>query len=271
MPVVPWLYALGIVGAEIMTGYVNVRWGLLMHFFLLIALLVQAALTYGRPVTGGLNAGLPLREEVKGRFDGEKMHRLYLSLTLCPLIRILSLTIPLQGIPLIYWYVIIAFPLLVAAFLIIRLNGYRFKDVSLTPGNLPVQLAIGLTGFPLGFIENQILHPAPLIHTTGLAQLIPPALILLVFTGFFEELIFRGVLQKAARDVMGAGALPFVAVLFASLHITHLSLTDVFFVFAVAVLFYWYVLRTRSILGVTLAHGLTNIGLYLIWPLFPGW
>lgn len=269
-PAVPWLYALGIAGAEIVTGYVNVRWGLILHFVLLIALLMQATLAYGRPVTGGLSAALTLPDKANPGVDGEKMHRLYLALTLCPLIRILSLTIPLKGIPFIYWYVIIAFPLLVASFIIIRLNGYRFKDVSLMSGNLPVQLAIGLTGIPLGIMEKQILCPAPLINSLNLAQLLLPALVLLVFTGFFEELVFRGILQKAARDVMGGGALPFVAVLFASLHITHLSLLDIFFVFGVAVLFYWYVLRTRSILGVTLAHGLTNIGLYLIWPFFPG-
>ena len=262
-----WACALGIALAEALVGYVSVRWGLILHFILLIALLIQAALVYVRPAVE--DGRLETPEEDAGSGD-KKMHRLYLALTLCPLIRILSLTIPLKGVPLIYWYVIIAFPLLVAAFVVLRLNGYTFAQVGLTPGNLPVQLAIGLVGIPLGVMENRILQPAPLINALTLQQIWLPALILLIFTGFFEELIFRGLLQKAARDVLGGGALPFVAFLFAVLHITHLSVIDIFFVFGVAVLFYWFALRTRSILGVTLAHGLTNIGLYLVWPFILG-
>jgi membrane protease YdiL (CAAX protease family) len=38
------------------------------------------------------------------------------------------------------------------------------------------------------------------------------------------------------------------------------------FVFGVSVFFSWIVSRTGSLLGVTLAHGLTNILLFLVVP-----
>ena len=48
----------------------------------------------------------------------------------------------------------------------------------------------------------------------------------------------------------------------------HNSLIDIAFVFVVAMFFAWVVKRTGSLLGVTLAHGVTNIMLYLVLPLF---
>jgi membrane protease YdiL (CAAX protease family) len=51
------------------------------------------------------------------------------------------------------------------------------------------------------------------------------------------------------------------------LHFGYHSLLDVVFVFAVAVFFGWVLLRTRSIVGVTLSHGLTKIRLFLVFPL----
>jgi membrane protease YdiL (CAAX protease family) len=57
-----------------------------------------------------------------------------------------------------------------------------------------------------------------------------------------------------------------VALFFGVLHVGYQSLVDVIFVTGVGLLFGWIVLRTRSIIGVTLAHGLTNIMLFLIMP-----
>ena len=81
-----------------------------------------------------------------------------------------------------------------------------------------------------------------------------------------EEFIFRGVLQRSAWERLGWGGIIYVSVLFAILHVGFLSWVDVIFVFGVAMLFAWIVKRTGSLLGVTLAHALTNVTLYLIAP-----
>ena len=95
-----------------------------------------------------------------------------------------------------------------------------------------------------------------------------PALILLVGTGVVEELIFRGILQYTADEVYGSWrGIVFVSVLFAVLHIGHLSVLDVVFVFFVALYFGAAVRWTRSLIGVSIAHGLTNIMLFIVLPL----
>ena len=56
--------------------------------------------------------------------------------------------------------------------------------------------------------------------------------------------------------------------LFAIMHMGFHSVLDVLFVFGVAMFFGWVVKKTGSLLGVTLAHGLTNIMLFLVFPFF---
>ena len=92
---------------------------------------------------------------------------------------------------------------------------------------------------------------------------------MLQYTGFVEELIFRGVLQQTAVEVFGSWwGIVYVSLLFAVLHIGFLSLIDVVFVFFVSLFFGWVVKKKGSLFGVTLAHGITNILLYLVVPFF---
>jgi hypothetical protein len=94
-----------------------------------------------------------------------------------------------------------------------------------------------------------------------------PALVLLLTTGLIEELIFRGVLQRAAVKAFGSWrGIVYVSFLFALLHVGFLSWADVAFVFAIAMFFGWAVKKTGTLSGVTISHGLTNIMLFIVAP-----
>ena len=228
-----WAYLLLITIAELLTSLVSAQLGLLLH-----ALLLVGTTFYG--ATGQLN----------------EKRKLALALTLGPLIRLLSLSLPLTRFPQIAWYPIVAAPLLLATWIIIRLLGVSRQTLGLRAGNLPLQIMLIFGGLGLGAIEYSILKPAPLVENLSLGSLWLPALSLIVCTGFSEELIFRGLLQPVATPALGRIALIYVALLFAVLHIGYLSLFDVAFVFAVGLLFGYIVRWGGSILGVSLAHGL---------------
>ena len=90
----------------------------------------------------------------------------------------------------------------------------------------------------------------------------------MICTGFAEELIFRGMMQQTVTEVLGRGwGIFYVAALFAVLHVGYHSLIDVVFVFGVAIFFGLTRAHTGSIVGVSLAHGMTNILLFLTMPL----
>ncbi|MCP4536811.1 MAG: CPBP family intramembrane metalloprotease [Chloroflexi bacterium] len=236
--------------AEVLTASIELRvglaqGGLVLHGILFAILLIHTSLTWGRPG-----------------------YRILFSLAFAPLIRLLSLSMPLADFPRIYWYFIVSVPLFTATFIALGIMGFSRLELGLTLKALPLQAVVAFTGLSLGYIEYRILQPVPLASSLSWKELWGPALILLVCTGFIEELIFRGMMQVAVTRVLGSiWGVVYVALIFAVLHVGYQSLFDVVFVFGVALFFGLVKERTGSLLGVTLAHGMTNILLFLTLPL----
>ncbi len=237
-------YFLAITAAELITAIGEPVLGILGHIIILIAVTLHSALT-----------------------SRQSHQQLLLSLALVPLVRIISLSMPLANIPQDWWYPVIYTPLLVAALMVVRILGLRAEDVGFSFRLLPVQPVIALSGFVFGVVEYFILKPEAAIGELTWQGIWLPALTLLVTTGFVEEFIFRGVLQRTALEAFGWRGIVYVSLLFAVLHMGFLSWVDLVFVFVVALFFGWIVKKTGSLLGVTLAHGITNIILFLVAPL----
>jgi hypothetical protein len=199
------------------------------------------------------------------------LSRLLYSLALVPLIRIVSLTMPLGRFDQTYWFLAAGLPVFVAGVVIVGTLGIRPGDIGLrlTWRGTRLQLLIAVFGLALGFAEYQILRPDALIDDLTLRQFVLPALVIMFATGFLEEFIFRGVLQRLAEGVLGQSGLLYVSLIFAILHIGYRSATDFLFVFAIALLYGWVVRKTGSIIGVSVSHGITNITLFLLMPFVP--
>jgi len=240
-------YLAAIAVAEILTVFAPPRVGLVTHSAVLLVVLIHAA-----------------------RVEGKKEQAFLVSLAFAPLIRILSLSLPLADLPLLYWYPITSIPLFAAVLIAAPTLGYTWPDLGLNLHRWGLQLVIGLSGIAFGVFEYWILRPEPLVPAFEWTALVWPAFILLISTGLLEEMIFRGLLQRASIDVLGLWGIGYVAILFAVLHTGYRSLLDILFVLAVGLFFGWIVYRTRSLLGVTLSHGLTNIVLFLVMPFILG-
>ncbi len=239
------LYLLALTLVEAVTTLIQADIGMAMHAVLLITLLLHATLLWRHPIC-----------------------RLFLSLAFAPLIRLLSLALPLAQFPLIDWYLITGVPLIIAALIAVRSLGYSRQMVGLGLGRRPLlQIATAFSGLAFGYVEYQILQPAPLADALTWEALRFPALVLLTCAGFNEELIFRGIMQRAAVDTFGRSGILYTTTVFAMLHMGHRSPEDVIFAFVAGGLFGWVVYKTNSIWSVTIAHGLTNIMLFLIMPL----
>ena len=239
------IYLAAIIAAEMVTVYVQLLGGIIAHVVILVAVIIRSAQIADKP-----------------------QRQLVLSLALVPLIRIISLSMPLIGIPQMWWYPAMYGPLAVSAVVVMRDLGLSRKEVgfSFSVKMIPFYVAMAAAGFGLGMVEYHILKPEAWISQLSWVEVWQPALILMVTTGFVEELIFRGVLQRTAWEKFGWRGLIYVSILFAILHIGFLSWLDVAFVFGVAMFLAWAAKRTGSLLGVTLAHGFTNISLFLIAP-----
>jgi membrane protease YdiL (CAAX protease family)/DNA-directed RNA polymerase subunit RPC12/RpoP len=235
-------YLVAFAGAEFVTYYITTSSGIILHFTLLLILIINSAM-----------------------LKAEAHRGLLLALGLVPLIRIVSLVMPVAEISEIYWYIIISIPVFIGILFIMRTLNYTLDDVGLNGRKVSVQVLTAIAGIVLGFIDYIILRPEALVSEFTVQMLILPTLILIIATGFLEELAFRGVIQRAA-GVLGAWGWIYVALIYAILQIGQGSVTHGVFAFFVALFFGWVVKKTGSIIGVSFSHGLLNVGLYLILP-----
>lgn len=244
----------------------TVDW-LIWGAYLIAIGLAESWVTFQDPLSGSIGHGLILIILLlHGSFGAERDRPLLVALMFAPLIRMLSLSLPFLNLSLEYWWALASAPLFVMVVPVVRNLGLTRRQIGLTVGQVPTQAAIALLGIPFGIIEYLILQPRPMVQTLTFDTVITPALILLICTGLLEELIFRGVLQSAALKVIGRGGLVYVSLVFAALHIGYKSAPDIMLVLVVGLTFSILVAKTGSILGVTLAHGITNIILFIVAP-----
>ncbi|RZB29163.1 MAG: uncharacterized protein AEth_01420 [Candidatus Argoarchaeum ethanivorans] len=245
----PFSYIILVALAELLIAHYHTGMGLALHIITLFALFTHAAFLHHKE---------------------KERAQLLTVMAMAPLIRIASLYTPLSSFHFIHWFLILSIPLFSCAFTIILVQHLHAQDIGLVFNfrKLHIQLAIASTGILFGIIEYFILHPHPLVIDLSFRSLAAPILIMFVCTGFLEEMIFRGIIQHNAvkyfNDNIG---IFFTATLFAVMHIGNLSLIDVVFVFFVGYFYGYAVKFTRSIIGVSISHGLTNIILFLIMPL----
>jgi uncharacterized protein len=238
------LYALLIILIEITLDSFNPLLGLLLYGGMISVLLLHAAW-----------------------LGNNSTHRLLVSLTMLPLIRLLSYSLPLRNFPLIYWYLIVSIPLLITIVLIPMTLKLAWHDIGFYTKGAIWQLLIGAGGLILGVVQYYILRPQPIVTHLTLSEIWIPILILMICTGVLEEAIFRGLLLRTASDALGAISILYTALLYTALYVGHASTVQIAFVMAVSLLFGWFSARTRSTLGVAIAHGLINVMCFIVLPL----
>lgn len=244
--VLSFIYLAALIIAETLVTYINLQVGLALEALILFALLLNSSLK-----------------------TSYNFSTLLMSMMALPIIRIIGLSIPLMQVDALYWFPIISVPLFAASFTIMRAQGLSLKNVGFVLGNWKVQLLIALTGVFLGTIEYLILTPKPLISTFNMENLLFASIIIIISTGLAEEILFRGIIQKNAQNVFGAViGLLYTSLLFTALHIGWTSIYDLIFVFSVSMFYGYAFLKTRSLLGVTLSHGLSNTMLFLVVPFY---
>jgi CAAX protease family protein len=247
----------------------------LMAYVVLLAV-AELAVTFVNPllvfpVHGGLLilAGLAFVLAVDG---DQSKHTNYaaasvaLVLTVAPLIRLISLTLPLVSLEPAYRYVAAGVPIALGGFLAARATGLGRHAIGLVWRKNAWQIATIVVSIGLGFVEFAILRQQPIGPFPWTPVGFGSALSVGIFTGFPEELIFRGVMQTATRPILGRWNWIYVSAIFAVLHIGYQSYIDVLFVFAVGLFYGWIFERTRSIIGISIGHGLANVVLFFVAP-----
>lgn len=238
-----WFIVFVILSAEAIFTFVSIPVGVIIYLTLLISLLVIALMKHQEP-----------------------NYPLFTALTLIPLFRIISISLPMTGLPELFGIIVVSVPLFLTGIMISKTVSLTPKAMGFKISKLYQQLLIALSGLPLGMIRFYIIRPESNRISVAPIEIIVWAATLLG-VGLLEEFLFRGVLFHVANQFLGNNkAMFFISLLYATLAISSKSLFNIIFAFLLSILFCRIIIWKESIVGISLAHGLMNITFYLICP-----
>jgi len=139
------------------------------------------------------------------RQPGGPAQQLTLTMALVPLIRMLSLTLPAAIVPIVYWYLEIGLAAFEGIFLTMRRLDLTPRDVGLRSAPIREVVSVGLAGAVLGIPAYLIVGRVDLGQGGGLVGLAVASAVVIVFVGFLEELLFRGLIQTAGTQLFSRG------------------------------------------------------------------
>jgi membrane protease YdiL (CAAX protease family) len=236
-----------VTGAEALTIY-NPTFGITLHVVILFSILTASVL-----------------------IKNSAFSSLLFALAIIPLIRIISLSLPLTYFGYIMWFLLTSVPIFIAVFACMMIQRLSLKEAGITlpkAKDLPIQIGVILMAVPIGIVEYHLLRPQPLSYGLEPTLLIATVIILVIYTGFVEELAFRGLLQYHAIKTMGWWGILLITALFGIMHLGNLSPWDVLLAFTVGGIYALVAQKTGSIYGVSLSHGLVNVTLFLFAPIY---
>ncbi len=191
------------------------------------------------------------------------------SLFLLLQIRIITLAMPLFFTITLLWYPLVYGVMFISIYFIIRNQQISSKEIGLNYENLNKYLIIALlTGANIGMLEYQILHPVPMIANLRLPNLFLIAIVMFVFVGAVEELIFRSILQTRLEKVFGQrSGILMSGVMFGVMYSGYGLVNEILFACFFGILLGYIFQKTRSFPLILVIRGTANLLLLGILPI----
>jgi uncharacterized protein len=238
----PALYLVGIAGAEAAARGSYTSLALLVYAVILVAGLNQAAASSSPEQT------------------------LLLTVALVAAVRVLGLIEPLASLVPSFTSVAIAVPTLVGIALVVRVARYSRRELGLFIDRRVawISLALTLPSAALGFVISNLVQPVALDSERSIAGIVASASVLALTTGLIEEMLFRGLIQRAAANCLGPlPGLLYVSVLYTVLASATWNAVGIAVVFTIALALAAVTTYTRSVVPAAAAHASLNVGVLL--------
>jgi uncharacterized protein len=197
--------------------------------------------------------------------------RIFPILLLLPLFRLLNAAMPVFFSLTLYSYPLVYAPMFLPIYQIMKERMLSFQEAGMTFKDfwlfLPLAVAVGLA---LGWGEYNVLRPAMILPDVSLKSVIILSLTMIIFVGVVEEFVFRSALQTILEEKIGSKAgLAIASIVFGLMHSGYRIPLELFYVCFAGLVFGLLFRFSRSLPTIALAHGITNLSLFLVAPVYP--
>jgi membrane protease YdiL (CAAX protease family) len=203
-----------------------------------------------------------------GRFS-LSLKNVYQSLILMLLMRIINLAMPQIFTTILLWYTLIYGVMFIPIYIIIQNQKIQLKELGMDFGKFHIYLpAALLIGFGMALLEYSISHPAALIEDIRVSNLFLITIVMFVFVGAVEELIFRSILQTRLENALGLkSGLILSSLLFGIMHAYYGIVNEIFYAIFFGIILGYIFQKTRSFPFILSIHGIANVFLFGILPI----
>jgi membrane protease YdiL (CAAX protease family) len=251
-------YLVAIAAAEAYLSLIDIVVGTTGYAILLVVMLNHYALRRSCKATARNDRGT--------RSDSANA---VLAIAFVPIMRLVSLAAPIDGVSDGHQLGLIAAPLLAGiawAAWIVRLPGLRLRFRSVSR----LEVGVAAAGVPIGFDAYLLIQPQPLVERDGASAMVTVG-VAVSLLAIVEELIFRGFIQDACAALYGSFQAPlWSTAVYAIAYVGVRPLELAALAVCLGIVFAWTVARTQSLVGVTISHCFVNVGLFVVWPAVGG-
>jgi hypothetical protein len=191
------------------------------------------------------------------------------SLAVLPLARLLAIGLPLDVLPPLYQIVAIGLPVVIAATTAAWAIGYSWRDlgVRVTWRSLASVLALAPLGWGIGTDQQAAGIGAPVAASLSFDDLWLPVGLVVLSSSVADELLYRGVLQRAATSLFGWSGLIWSSAIYTVAHVGQVPAGELTTVFILGLTFAVCTRLTGSILGAVVGHATYDVAASVVGPL----
>lgn len=199
-------------------------------------------------------------------------NRIYPALMLLPLFRLLNVAMPIFFNLTLYSYSMVYAPMFIPIYFLVKDGFISRSEAGMTFKGFLYYFPLAISaGFALGWGEYNVIHPQLLAHGGDIKEIAILIVTMIFFVGIVEEFIFRSSLQTVLEERIGpiAGLL-LASLIFGFMHSGYRLPLELFYVTFAGLIFGLLFWLTKSLPIISLAHGVTNISLFLVVPMQSG-
>lgn len=197
-----------------------------------------------------------------------KVKNVLQSLSLLIILRMINLSMPPLFTNTLYQYLLLYGIMFLPIYSTVKNQQISFIELGIDFRKLYIYIPIALIiGTIVAIIEFKILNPIPLIDKITFSNIIIISIVMIIFIGLIEELIFRSILQTRIEKVLGSRhSILLCGIVFGIVHASYGNISEILFASIFGIILGYIFYKTRNLPFIVSIHGSANIILYGILP-----